>query len=38
VNDKTNRAAIGGRPRDQFVEENFDQNDFTLRAITRGGD
>lgn len=38
VNDKTNRAAIGGRPRDQFVEERFDPADFTLRAITRGGE
>jgi hypothetical protein len=35
VNDKTNRAAIGGRPRDQFVEHAFDPGEFTLRAITR---
>jgi hypothetical protein len=35
VNDKTNRAAIGGRPRDQFVEEAFDPAEFTLKAITR---
>ena len=35
VNDKTNRAAIGGRPRDQFIEEAFDADDFTLKAITR---
>jgi hypothetical protein len=35
VNDKTNRAAIGGRPRDQFIEEAFDPADFTLKAITR---
>jgi hypothetical protein len=35
VNDKTNRAAIGGRPRDQFIEEAFDPSEFTLKAITR---
>jgi hypothetical protein len=35
VNDKTNRAAIGGRPRDQFIELNFDPAEFTLKAITR---
>jgi hypothetical protein len=35
VNDKTNRAAIGGRPRDQFIEEAFDPAEFTLKAITR---
>jgi hypothetical protein len=38
VNDKTNRAAIGGRPRDQFIEHAFDPADFTLRAITRLAD
>jgi hypothetical protein len=35
VNDKTNRAAIGGRPRDQFIEQAFDPAEFTLKAITR---
>jgi hypothetical protein len=35
VNDRTNRAAIGGRPQDQFVEQAFDPADFTLKAITR---
>jgi hypothetical protein len=38
VNDKTNRAAIGGRPRDQFVERAFDPAEFTLRAITHPRD
>jgi len=38
VNDKTNRAAIGGRPRDQFIEQAFDPADFTLKAITRTRD
>jgi hypothetical protein len=38
VNDKTNRAAIGGRPRDQFVEHAFDPAEFTLKAITRTTD
>jgi Protein of unknown function (DUF1329) len=38
VNDKTNRAAIGGRPRDQFIEEAFDPAEFTLKAITRSND
>jgi hypothetical protein len=35
VNDKTNRAAIGGRPQDQFIELRFDPDEFSLRAITR---
>ena len=38
VNDKTNRAAIGGRPRDQFIEQAFDPAEFTLKAITRIAD
>jgi len=38
VNDKTNRAAIGGRPRDQFIEQHFDPAEFTLKAITRIAD
>ncbi|MFN8545759.1 MAG: DUF1329 domain-containing protein [Candidatus Binatia bacterium] len=36
VNDKTNRAAVAGRPQDQFVEHAFDPKTFTLRAITHG--
>jgi hypothetical protein len=38
VNDKTNRAAIGGRSRDQFIEEKFNPAEFTLKAITRISD
>ena len=38
VNDKTNRAAIGGRPQDQIVDDKFDPADFTLKAITRSID
>jgi len=38
VNDKTNRAAIGGRPRDQFIEQRFNQDEFTLKAITHTSD
>jgi uncharacterized protein DUF1329 len=38
VNDKTNRAAIGGRPQDQIVEDKFDPAEFTLKAITRSID
>jgi hypothetical protein len=38
VNDKTNRAAIGGRPQDQIVEDKFDPAEFTLKAISRSID
>jgi hypothetical protein len=38
VNDKTNRAAIGGRPRDQIVEDEFDPAAFTLKAIARSSE
>ncbi len=38
VNDKTNRAAIGGRPQDQFIEQAFDPADFTLKSISRTTD
>ncbi len=35
VNDKANRAAIGGRSVDQFAERAFDPDLFTLRALRR---
>jgi hypothetical protein len=35
VNDKTNRAALGGRYQSSFVERNFDPSYFSLRTITR---
>jgi hypothetical protein len=38
VNDKTNRAALGGRYDSQFVEKNFDPNYFSLRALSRLSD
>ena len=38
VNDKTNRAAIGGRPQDQFIEQRFNPDDFTLKAISHTSD
>ena len=38
VNDKANRAAIGGRSQDQFIEQAFDPDVFSLRALTRRGD
>ena len=34
VNDKTNRAALGGRYDSQFLEQRWDPNYFTLRTIT----
>jgi hypothetical protein len=33
VNDRANRAAIGGRSRDQFIEHGFDPESFSLRAL-----
>jgi hypothetical protein len=33
VNDKANRAAIGGRSVDQYAEREFDSDLFTLRAL-----
>ena len=38
VNDKTNRAAIGGRPQDQFIEQRFNPDEFTLKAISHTSD
>jgi hypothetical protein len=35
VNDKANRAAIGGRAQDQFIEQAFDPSVFSLRALRR---
>jgi hypothetical protein len=34
VNDKTNRAALGGRYQTSFIEQNWDPTYFTLRTIT----
>jgi hypothetical protein len=34
VNDKTNRAALGGRYQSSFVERNWDPNYFSLRTLT----
>jgi hypothetical protein len=34
VNDKTNRAAIGGRYSSQFIEMRFPENYFTLSTLT----
>jgi len=38
VNDKTNRAALGGRYSSQFIERTFPKHYFTLRALTHGSD
>jgi hypothetical protein len=38
VNDKTNRAALGGRYDSQFVEKSFDPDYFSLRALSRLSD
>jgi hypothetical protein len=38
VNDKTDRAALGGRYADQFLERNFDPGYFSLRALSRLSD
>jgi hypothetical protein len=38
VNDKTNRAAIGGRYSTQFFESDFPRDYFTLRSLTRLND
>jgi hypothetical protein len=35
VNDKTNRAALGGRYQTSFVERNWDPKYFSIRTITR---
>jgi hypothetical protein len=34
VNDKTNRAALGGRYQSSFIERNWDPNYFSLRTLT----
>jgi uncharacterized protein DUF1329 len=38
VNDKTDRAALGGRYQDQFLERNFDPAYFSLRSLSRLSD
>ncbi len=38
VNDKTNRAALGGRYSQQFLETNFDRDYFTLKHLTNISD
>jgi hypothetical protein len=38
VNDKTNRAAFGGRYTSQFVERSFPKNRFTLQNLTSSSD
>ncbi len=38
VNDKTNRAAFGGRYDSQFIEHNFEDAHFTLHHLTHMGD
>ena len=38
VNDKTNRAGLGGRYSSQFIERNFPENYFTLRHLTHISD
>jgi hypothetical protein len=38
VNDKTNRAALGGRYSSQFIERNFPRDYFTLRTLTKMSD
>jgi hypothetical protein len=35
VNDKTNRAALGGRYQSSFIEKNWDPKYFSIRTITR---
>jgi hypothetical protein len=34
VNDKTNRAALGGRYQSSFIERNWDPNYFSLKTLT----
>jgi hypothetical protein len=38
VNDKTNRAALGGRYSSQFIERNFPRDYFSLRTLTKMAD
>ncbi len=37
VNDKANRAAIGGRYSSQFIETDFEPNHFSLGTLTMMG-
>ena len=38
VNDKTDRAALGGRYASQFIDRNMDPSAFSLRALSRLSD
>jgi hypothetical protein len=38
VNDKTDRAALGGRYKSQFIDRNLDPSNFSLRALSRLSD
>ncbi len=38
VNDKTDRAALGGRYASQFIDRNMDPSQFSLRALSRLSD
>lgn len=38
VNDKTNRAAIGGRYSSQFIETNYPRDYFTIKSLMSGSD
>jgi hypothetical protein len=38
VNDKTNRAALGGRYSSQFIERSFERDYFSLRTLTKMSD
>jgi len=38
VNDKINRAALGGRYQSSFVERNWDPGYFSLRTLTHMSD
>jgi len=38
VNDKINRAAIGGRYQSSFIERNWDPSYFSLRTLTHMSD
>jgi hypothetical protein len=38
VNDKENRAAIGGRSQDQYIDQAFDPDGFSLRALRQAGE
>jgi hypothetical protein len=38
VNDKTNRAALGGRYSSQFIERDFPRDYFSLRTLSKISD